>query len=224
MTFAFIAVLACCVGSAKAGLINGSFESPVTQNGVSAANSYTGTQISGWTVDPGSKGADVGIYTTTTTIIGFSFNAEDQNQWVDLTGTQDLGGGGGIEQTISLTSGQYELSFYHGLSGLNGERTTTVDVYVNGNLLLSDTNADASVGSSIEWKHVTSVFTAVDGNNIIKFVNADSSSVPVNGLDNVSITSVSSVPEPSTLALFGLGTLGCAIGNYRRRRMATAAA
>jgi hypothetical protein len=39
-------------------------------------------------------------------------------------------------------------------------------------------------------------------------------------LDNINVADASTVPEPATLTIWGLGTLGCAFAAYRRRQCA----
>ena len=107
------------------------FESPVVTPGA-FQNFNTGTTFGPWTV----VGPQVSIVSTTFTQNGFSFVAQQGNQWLDLTGDGANSTADGVKTTLATTIGQaYNLSFYVGNivdpGGVFGT-SSTVDVLVNG--------------------------------------------------------------------------------------------
>jgi len=74
-------------------------------------NFNTGTTFGPWTV----VGPQVSIVSTTFTQNGFSFVAQQGNQWLDLTGDGANSTADGVQTTLATAIGQaYNLSFYVG--------------------------------------------------------------------------------------------------------------
>lgn len=107
-----VGMLVLPVFCAHAGLIeNGSFETPTVNVGSWGDYGSGSTAITGWTV-VGCCG--VSLVSGSFVSGGYSFPAEDGNQWADLTGdgSNNLEG---VEQTVATTPGvSYTLSFYVG--------------------------------------------------------------------------------------------------------------
>jgi hypothetical protein len=156
--------------------------------------------------------------TSSYTESGFNFysSANEQLRFPgNYNGTAYLGGtstaGGGGDLNITNTSGS-AFSFLSAVFG-NGNSTSTnctVNGYLGGTLVATvQYTLDAN---SWAVKTLTADFANVNRVNI-HYVNPNSGFF---GLDNVNLAVVAA-PEPSTLALAGLGGAG-ALLMYRRRR------
>src|SRR5436309_10360856 len=111
----FVGILSCGVGmsgSAFANLItNGNFETPVVPPG-GFISVFTGSSFAGWAVvgAPGYVSPISGLYSN----LGFTFRAQEGDQWLDLTGPF-TSFGTGIQQTVPTDVGTaYDLSFWIG--------------------------------------------------------------------------------------------------------------
>lgn len=199
---------------ARANLLaDASFETPaVAAGGFTLFN--TGTTIgSAWSV-VGAPG-NVGVVSGTFTQFGFSFPAQDGTQWLDLTGLSS-NHATGVQQTVSTTTGTtYNLSFWVGNIVDNGSTfgtTSTVDVLINGVLLLAAQNTGGTTTQN--WKEFTTSFTATSTSTILAFLNGDPASDNSNGLDNIDLTEggtggipTGSVPEPGSMLLLASSAL-----------------
>jgi hypothetical protein len=211
-------------GSAQAQLQNGDFEGGFT-------TTINGDIPDNWTFTPNglsnlSRIVDRG---------GFPVGAYEPftagSTWVDLTGTLSAGGtgtngayGNSISQTFNFVAGPALLSFNMAATGFHD---AAVEVTINGS---STTFVAAGLGDNSfvnTWATFNMPFTALAGSNTISFLGIDPSTLPPGpnvgsalsiGLDNISISSVTAVPEPSAyaLALVGLGALG--VMSRRRKR------
>ena len=112
VTILLAIVMILAVKDARANLItNGSFEMPVVPVG-NFTNFLTGSAlITGWTV----TGPEVSVVSGTFTQSGFTFPAQNGNQWLDLTGGEGTNSFEGVVQTVSTTPGtNYDLSYWVG--------------------------------------------------------------------------------------------------------------
>ncbi|MBI3929918.1 MAG: DUF642 domain-containing protein [Armatimonadetes bacterium] len=174
----------------SANLVNGSFESPVMAPGTFQLFPPGDPGIPGWTVF-GPPSSNVGIVHTSFTQIGFTFPAQDGNQWNDLTGAS-AAAGAGVRQSVGTVVGQtYELSFWVGnvfdSGGIFGT-TSTVDVFIDGVPVLSATNS--SGGTTLTWEEFTTTFVATSTSTEISLQNGDPPADTNCGLDNVTISVV----------------------------------
>jgi len=138
--------------------------------------------------------------------------------FVDLTGQANDKPYGGISQTIQTTAGQqYKLTFALGAStlynsGSNGPASLTASAAGSSQLFtLTPT-------SSNTWATETLFFTAVGSSTTIEFLANSNVTSQYTGLDNVS---VSAVPLPGALPMFGAALVG--LGGLARRRAKKAA-
>jgi PEP-CTERM motif len=200
---------------ASAGvLLADGFESPVVTPGA-FQNFNTGTTFGPWTV----VGPQVSIVSTTFTQNGFSFVAQQGNQWLDLTGDGANSPADGVRTTLATTIGQaYNLSFYVGNivnpGGIFGT-SSTVDVLVNGTMVLAATNTSGTGSTSQVWQQFSLAGIATTNSTTFAFLNGDPSGDNSNGLDNIVISTA--VPEPSTWAMMILGFFGIGFMAYRRK-------
>jgi hypothetical protein len=209
-------------GIARSNLItNPSFETPVVATG-SFENFATGsTGITDWTVT-GPADTAVSIVSTTFAQDGVTFEAENGNQWVDLTG-DNSNSTEGIMQSVATTPGtNYVLTFYVGNTtggGIFGT-TSTDALYINGAQVNTYENSNTD-STGLNWEQFTYGFTASGASTTIGFVNLDPSNDNSNGLDMVDLeVGAPAVPEPAYIWLVGAALVVMAF-LMRRKRLAT---
>jgi hypothetical protein len=133
---------------------------------------------------------------------------------LDITGAGNTGVSGVYQDIATTTGWQYMLTFY--LGNIDGGHPVyslpaTVQVDVAG-VSTTRTNS-ATSGQGVNWAFQSVIFTAVDSTTRVQFTNATPAGDNFAGIDAVS---VEAVPEPATLALFGLGL--AFLGTRRRSR------
>jgi hypothetical protein len=203
------------------------FESPVVNHtGPSGSsggydNYGTGSSIGPWTV-VGPIGATdaVSVVTTNFTQNGISFPAQSGNQWADLAG-QNANGNEGVATTITGLLGKtYSVSFWVGNvvdpAGVFGT-STTVNLLVNGSPVLAAVNTNGAGQNTQVWQQFTYQSAASVDSITFTFLSGDLRSDFSSGFDNVVISTVDGVPEPSTWAMMILGFGGVGFVAYRRR-------
>lgn len=202
-------------------LVNGSFE---TLSQTVSSDSYTvnfgslpTTIATGWTF--GISGNNNGYNGIAEALNGAlsNFNPKYIEDGADAAFLQ---GAGSVSQTLSLDVGQYSLSYY--LMGRpsadGGDGANPVTTSLSGGLVNDvETPANTDITSLGDWTLYTDNFTVTTaGSYTLQFLGNDP--YGVNGdhttfVDNVSIVAV---PEPSSLALAGIGALGLlCIRRYR---------
>lgn len=145
--------------------------------------------------------------------------------FVGLDGEQTAGVQGGISQTISgLTPGaQYELAFDWGAAQVQsrtGATTSSLQVSLGGQTFTTAVESNPSE-SFTGWFHQTFTFTATGASELLSFLSVGTPKglPPMAVLDGVSLNQkVGPVPEPMSIALFGVGLLGLGGIAYRRRK------
>lgn len=203
---------------AKAGAFqNGSFE----QNGFIGLNNREtlvsgDTSITGWTV-----GSAVNLNRTYLPAADGTFSVELEQ------------GTGSISQTFTTTIGQtYNVGFEMGGDAEGGPDLKKMDVLATGGATQRYTYILSQHGTNF-WVTESYAFTATDISTTLTFtsVTTDYSGVPIlpfafgPTLDNVTIdgnggnSGGGTVPEPSSFVLLGVGGVGLALAEYRRRRI-----
>ena len=227
----FTALLFSCIAAipaAQANLIlDGSFESPNVPSSSLSCGIMFNTQCQGyyshdqispplggpfdignWSVI-GKGGAD-GVAVVMQLGNGYTenslhFDAQDGSQSLDLTGEGNQGANG-VKQSVSTIIGMpYVLSFYLGREdplapGYRGG-PSALDFILNQDAPVTFTDTDM-FSNDIAWKQFVFGFTATTATTTFAFLNATGTGNNFAGLDNVDLEAI---PEPGTLALFGLG-------------------
>lgn len=205
----------------SAQFANPGFEAPLLTPG-----SYSifggGSNVGGWSV----VGNQVLLLSTTYTEsngVGnatLTFNARSGLNSMDLTGAGNVGTSSGVEQSVATVLGQqYNISFWLGKATGNGFYATpsVLDLSINGGSRVSFTNSNNNP-NVIDWQLFSYGFTATGASTLVTFYNGTGlASNNMVGLDDVDITAVSVVPEPSSMMLMAGGLIGLA-GFARRRR------
>ena len=235
LALALVMALAVVSGARAQNLIvDGSFEDPAlppggfnsgfqafgvgSTFGPGGAWTVVGSSAGNVAVTPDTEFTDFGLGTV-------NFPAEDQHQWMDLTGNTDNGAVTGIAQSFATTPGAlYSLSYWVGDTfdptyPAPAGGPSTVAVQIDGSPVQTAVNATFPTGPTINWKQFTFLFNAAGPSTTLTFLNGNASGQGLNALDDVSVTAVPSTqaPEPTSLALGAAGLLPFVFYRVRRR-------
>jgi hypothetical protein len=166
-------------------LANCSFELPVVAAGTYSTFASAGDGgFGGWAL--AGVAGDVDLISTTFAQNGITFEAQDGQQSMDLTGTSNSATG--VAQTVATVPGtRYTLSFWVGNvinpGGIFGT-TSTVNVLIDGTQVLAAEN-DGGNATMLTWKQSWLEFTATSAATTVSLINGDPSSDTSNFVDNV---------------------------------------
>ena len=217
MTMACVAVLTIPAASIAANLIiNGSFETPVVPVGGFSDFLGGSSSITGWKV----VGVDSSVVNKTFMQNGIVFQAQDGNQWLDLSGVTSNSNTSGVTQDVATTIGVvYTLSFFVG-SATDGSLffPATVDLSINGGPRVHYTNPTAP-STMLNWKPFTLEFTATSSTTNLAFLNGSAANNFLAALDNVSLvpdTDRDGIPDSSDNCPYTPNgpLLGTCLGNF----------
>jgi hypothetical protein len=234
-------------------LINGDFEKTNLPSGSTDgapllnSNGTTAITLPGWTMT-GGDGVNSNIYQYTSNFnLGYTPIPQSGTYAVWLDGSQGHGEqhfntGPSISQSLSLTPGNYNLSFYINTEVGNapgnpkgGTSGVLVDLAGSGISKGALNNAEFTVTNPLgvsqaaaKWQFVTEDFTVTSKSSVTLSFFDDPNKNLANqtlssniSLDNVSLTLISPIPEPSSLALLAIGSMslfGVQIWRGRIRR------
>ncbi len=186
---------------------NGSFESGgyVTSTNDTMTLAIGSTDMDGWTVTED-------LISWIGPLNPWSLTANEGDFFLDLTDFSTGSPFGGVSQSITTEVGQsYELSFDLGSSNIWG-RPSAIEASAAGS---SNIYTSSTVGGLSDWDRFSMIFTADSETTTISLTGTTGSQYI--GLDNVS---VSAVPVPAALWLFGSGLIGL-IGMKRKSSKAS---
>jgi hypothetical protein len=193
-------------------ITNGSFESgSYTFDGNGADSLQPGsTAITGWTT----FAAELTPISNTN---NFGIQTPFGNIFLDLTGYHDSSPYGGVNQSISTTSGQsYSLTLYLGVDQSVPQYSGPISVAVSAGSD-STTFTDNPTGTGVIWTPFSFTFTANSSSTTVSIQGTQG--IDYIGLDNVSVFAVS-VPEPSSLLLGSVAAIvGGGITWLRRKEL-----
>ncbi|WP_417749589.1 PEP-CTERM sorting domain-containing protein [Rosistilla oblonga] len=202
LAVACVAVLVATAGQAKAGVITTGF---TTNNGlIGAAGNFfdaviasTSLSVSRMEVNTDTTGLlTVDVYTRPGTSVGFENSAAG---WTLQSSNSVTGAGAGSPTSVDVTDfvlpASSTVGFFVWFSSGNISYTT-------GNVPVSNSDISLNFGSS-----TTNLFGG-----------ADFAPRTWSGTIEYAEASVNAVPEPTSLAVFGIGACVAGLGNARRRR------
>jgi len=179
---------------------NGSFDNDTVSSGSWTVKSST----SGWTAD--SNGLELRN--------GVAGTAFDGSNFAELDGYANSS----ISQTISTVIGQWYLLSFEYSNRMGTDPATNGLAWSFGNASGAAPDLAKNTSSDNDWQLYSTTVQATSTQTTLKIWATGTSDSYGSSLDDVSLTAVSSVPEPQTLALFAAGF--AAMGFAARRRQA----
>jgi hypothetical protein len=213
---AIIVGLFALTGTASANLVvNGSFENPVIPGNFQSVPNGSAA-LTGWTVTNVPSISPNSIFSGVDIVKNSYFGGGGVgNQVLDLASNRE----GRIEQVLSTVVGEtYTVSFRYANNPIVGAGVVNARVRLfdgGGDLVNDVVSHSGSIVGNMNYITYTNTFVATSTNTIIRFEALNQISGGSIILDDV----VVAVPEPTTLALAGLGAVGMLGLNRLRRRI-----
>lgn len=213
LSLALLTASLVAAATAPAQITNPSFENPSVASGGATVFTTGSTAITGWTV----VGGDVAVISGSFSQSGITFQAQDGGQWLDLTGLSNTSTSGLVQNFGTVIGQAYEISFYVG-SASDGALffPSTVDLSIDGGGRMNFFNPNITPGA-LNWQQFTVPFVATSTTTSLAFFNGSAPNNFSAGLDNVLVTPVGAVPEPTTMFA---GAMALAALALRRRHCA----
>ena len=211
---------------------NGDFSSSTYTSNNQFGSGYGGQGVTGWT---GTGGYNL-YFTSAADSVSTSANSQygccGERLWaatnsptggafVALDGDSSVRGG--VSQNVSglKTGDTYALTFSWAagqLQSRTGPTTEQLQVSLGGQTFLTSVVSNPSQGFT-GWFTTTFNYTATAGSELLSFLSLGTPDglPPIATLDGVSLTDVS-VPEPMSIAMFGMGVAAMGALYIRRRR------
>lgn len=221
------ALLLLAVSQSRAELIiNGSFESfstsgaPYDQNFGSYIRFFgppatsSNTEITGWTITGQSGGHPNSVDLANSSLWPAYVGSES----LDMEGA--VGAAGVIEQSFATTLGtEYVLSFAYGNNPGGNGATLNVLVTGIGTLLNTNVSHNTSTFVNMDYRLFSAEFVADSSTTTLLFSEVTNSGF---GIVLDAVSGDAAVPEPISIALFGLG-VACLIGHglWGKRNLAS---
>lgn len=207
--------IALCSAANAAIISDGEFNNPwgngynTSSNGefsmYSTDGQFAGSSFGGWTVISG-----------TVDLIGSLWQAP-----VAGGGSVDMDGAspGAISQTFTTSSGWYELSFLLSGNPVTGPLVKTLDVKIDGidEIFTYDISKEKNTYASMDYIAESLLFYSDGGPTTLTFTSLDTNSA---GGAVIGDVSVSPVPAPASLPLFGAALVGLGGFSTMKRRKA----
>ena len=205
-----VAVAFSATQASAAAFTNGSFESGPAVGAFSTLTAID-TSITGWEVDFGQID-----------YVGSYWTAQDGSRSLDMAGSSGASSPSSISQTFdTIVATIYDVSFWMSANPFNGHlpNPKAVTVQINGvtdATYFYDGVSTGNTTADMKWELHTFSFLATTTSTKLTFLGSTPSDPTIYGaaLDNVSVTS--GVPEPASLAMWGLGAI--VMGAARKRR------
>ena len=206
-----------------------------------SAPAFAGTLWNFWALSgsPGQPGSSFGTTQTTFSNDGLSMMAQSVSESAPPSGLSWMPGSADLyaknagsidEQGLGLTgdpSGSNEIYYPNGieLSGFSGHISGVMIGSIQGSATRGETWAVWGSNNGTSWTELgqgmgglTENFQAASLLSYSDIIVSDPSPTPYTNSNDIVLMSVTTVPEPGTLALFAAGLLGCGLFLTRRRR------